>query len=181
MSKTVKNMIMRDYTTRMGEVQEAMVIGVRGLNAKDTHKLRSGLAKKKIKVTVVRNALATKTLENHKLKPLSEFFTGSTAIAYGGTSIVELAREVVTLTKDMPKVELRGAILDGTVFKGKDGVKQLSEFPTKDEAIGKIVTLILSPGKKLAGQILGPGRNVGGLVKAIETKLEKGEAIAKIA
>lgn len=181
MSKTVKNMIMRDYTNRMGEVQEALVLGVRGLTAKDTHKLRSGLAKKKIKVTVVRNALAKKTFENHKLKPLGEFLTGSSALAYGGESIVELAREVVALTKDMAKVELRAAILDGTVYKGKNGVKELSEFPTKDEAIGQVVTLVLSPAKKAMGQILGPGRTVAGLVKAIEAKLEKGEAIAKIA
>jgi ribosomal protein L10 len=179
MSKTVKNMIMRDYTTRMGAVEEALVIGVRGLNAKDTHKLRSGLAKKQMKVTVVRNSLAKKTFESGKLKPLTEFFSESTALAYGGASIIELTREVVELTKAMPKVELRAAILDGAIFKGKAGVTELSKFPTKDEAIGQIVTLVISPARKLATQLLGPGRTVAGLVKAIEAKLEKGEAIAK--
>ena len=179
MSKTVKQMIMRDYTTRMGEVQEALVIGVRGLNAKDTTKLRAGLAKKQMKVTVVRNSLAKKTFEGGKLKPLAEFFSESTALAYGGASIIELTREVVELTKGMPKVGLRAAMLDGTIFKGKAGVTELSKFPTKDEAIGQIVALVISPAKKVVGQILGPGRNVAGLVKAIEAKLEKGEAIAK--
>jgi len=179
MSKTVKNMIMRDYTTRMGDVETALVIGVRGLNAKDTTKLRAGLAKKKMKVSIVRNALAKKTFGGGKLKPLTEFFSESTALAYGGESIIELTREVVELTKAMPKVELRAAMLDGMIFKGKAGVTELSKFPTKDEAIGQILTLVISPGKNVMGQLLGPGRTVGGLVKAIEAKLEKGEAIAK--
>ena len=78
-----------------------------------------------------------------------------------------------------PPAERLRAILDGTVFKGKEGCKTLSEFPTKDEAIGQVVTLVVSPAKKLLGQIKGPASNVGGLIKAIETKLEKGEAIAK--
>jgi ribosomal protein L10 len=78
-----------------------------------------------------------------------------------------------------PKLELKGAVLDGTVFKGKAGVTELSKFPTREEAIGQIVTLAISPGKKLLGQLKGPGSNIAGIIKAIEGKLEKGEAIAK--
>jgi large subunit ribosomal protein L10 len=72
-------------------------------------------------------------------------------------------------------------VLDGTLFKGKAGVTELSKFPTREEAIGQNVTLIVSPGRKLVAQVKGPGSNVAGLVKAIETKLEKGEAITKVA
>jgi hypothetical protein len=68
-----------------------------------------------------------------------------------------------------------------SAFKGKAGVTELSKFPTREEAIGQNVTLIVSPGRKLVAQIKGPGSNVAGLVKAIETKLEKGEAITKVA
>jgi ribosomal protein L10 len=93
--------------------------------------------------------------------------------------VVEVAREIVKLIKDMPEVELKGAILDGTLYEGKAGVTELSKFPTKDEAIANIVTLVVSPGRKLLGQIKGPGSNIAGIIKAIETKLEKGEAIAK--
>ena len=52
-------------------------------------------------------------------------------------------------------------------------------YPTRDEAIAKVVTLVLSPGGKLASQIAGPGARLASIVKAIEEKLEKGEAIAK--
>jgi ribosomal protein L10 len=46
----------------------------------------------------------------------------------------------------------------------------LGSFPTREEAQAKVVTLVLSP-----------ARNIMGVVKTIQEKLEKGEAIAKIA
>ena len=184
MSKPIKSMIMRDYTSRMnteaGPVAEAALISIRGLKGKDTTKARAVLHKKNIRVTVVRNSLARKAFEGSKLAPLSDLFSGPSALAYGGQSVVEVARELVELAKTMPAIELKGAILDGIVFKGKAGVEELSKFPTKDEAIGQVVTLVISPARKLLGQIAGPASTVAGLVKAIETKLEKGETIAAV-
>jgi large subunit ribosomal protein L10 len=185
MSKTMKGLIMRDYKSRVTkgteEWPDAMVISIRGVKAIDTTRLRHGLAKKGIKITVVQNALARKAFEGTRLEPLKEFLTGGSALAYGGQSVVEVAREVVELIAKMPLIELKGAVLDGTVFKGKKGVEELSKFPTKDEAIGQVVKLVISPAQKLVGQIKGPGSKVAGLIKAIEEKLEKGEAIAKVA
>ncbi len=178
MSKTVKSMISRDYAKRFGESQDALVVSLRGLKAIDTNKLRRAISKDKVKITVVRNSLARRALKGGPLGGLAEFLTGPSALAYGG-SVVEVARAIVEKLKDYPGLELKGAILDGNLFKGKAGVEELSKYPTRGEAIGQAVTLLISPGKKLAGQILGPGRNIGGIVKAIEAKLEKGEAIAK--
>lgn len=101
-------------------------------------------------------------------------------MVYGGQSVVEIARAIVASLKDFPTLELKGAILDGTLFEGKKGVEELSKFPTKDEAVAQNIALLVSPGKKLAAQIKGPGANVAGLIKAIEAKLEKSEAIAKV-
>ncbi len=180
MSKTVKAMISRDYSTRFEGAADAMVVSIRGLKAIDTNKIRRGLAKNKIKISVVRNSLARKVLKGTPLEGLGELLTGPSALAFGGGSVVEVAREVVKLVKDYPGLELKGAILDGQIFKGDAAVKELSKFPTRGEAIGQAVSLLIGPGRKLAAQILGPGRTIGGLVKAIETKLEKGEAIAKV-
>lgn len=185
MSKTVKGLILRDYKSRITngteEWPDAMVISIRGVKAVDTTKLRHGLAKKGIKITVIQNALARKAFEGTRLEGLSELLTGSSALAYGGQSVVEVAREIVAAITKMPSVELKGAVLDGIIFKGKLGVEELSKYPTKDEAIGRIITLAVSPGRKLVAQIQGPGSKVAGIIKSIETKLEKAEATALVA
>jgi large subunit ribosomal protein L10 len=102
---------------------------------------------------------------------------GSNALAYGAESVVEVARAIVDLIGKHPVLELKGAVLDGQLFEGDAGVKALSRFPTRDEAIAQTVTLILSPGRKLAGQIKGPGGRIAGIVKTIVEKLEKGEVV----
>ncbi|MFO0830738.1 MAG: 50S ribosomal protein L10 [Phycisphaerales bacterium] len=183
MSKAIKTIMMRDYKTRMtvgGEsAKDAVLISIRGVKAVDTTKLRNNLAKKDIRITVVRNALARKTFEGTSLSALNELLSGASALAFGATSVVEVARALVESMAKMPALELKGAVLDGTLFKGKDGVVELSKFPTKDEAIGQVVTLVVSPARKLVAQVKGPGGNVAGIIKAIEGRLEKGEKIAK--
>lgn len=180
MSKPIKSIMMRDYGSRVGvDTKDAMLISIRGLKAVDNTKVRNQLAKKQIKITVVRNSLARKAFEKSELAPLAELMTGASALAYGGESVIQVAREIVELIGKFPAIELKGAILDGQLFEGKAGVEELSKFPTKDEAIGRVVTLVVSPGRKLMGQIKGPGGALAGIVKSIEEKLEKGETIAK--
>jgi len=180
MSKQVKEMILRDYKSRLGDNQDAVVVSLAGINALATHKIRTNLAKKSMKVTVVRNSLFRKLVDDTTLKSLQPVLKGPSAVIYGGASVVEVAREIVATLKEFPKIELKGAVLDGQLFKGEDGVKALSKFPTREEALGQTVGLLLGPARKLAAQIKGPGSNLAGLIKAIELKLEKGEAIAKV-
>jgi large subunit ribosomal protein L10 len=179
MSKTVKSMILRDYTAKFGEESDLAVISIRGISSNDTNKLRADLRKKDIRITVIRNALAKRQFAEGDLSALSPVLSGPSALAYGGASVVEVARELVELVKTFPGLELKGAVLDGQLFEGDEGVKALSKFPTREEAIAQTVTLILSPGGKLVSSILGPGRKVGSLIKAIKERLEKGETIAK--
>lgn len=181
MSKAIKDMIIRDYSSRIHGFQDGALISIRGVSAQETTKLRTNLRKKQIKITVVRNSLARKAFQGTGFQGLEPLLVGSSALAYGGASVVEIARELVNALKEMPKIELKGAILDGQLFTGDKGVKELSKFPTKEEALGQTVSLLLGPAKKLAAQIKGPGSSIAGVIKAIETKLEKGETIAKIA
>jgi large subunit ribosomal protein L10 len=179
MSKPVKEMMIREYRDLLGDNENALAIGLRGIESNDTNAIRSGLAKKEIKVTVVRNKLFGQAFAETNLLPLKEVMQGSTALAYGAESVVDVAREIVALLRKFPDIELKGAVLDGMLFEGEAGVKALSKFPTRDEAIAQDVTLILGPGRKLLGAIKGPGSGLAGIIKAIEEKLEKGEEIAK--
>lgn len=179
MSKTVKGLIINEYQARMQGVDDAALISIRGVSSNDTNKIRAKLRQKQIKIAVVRNALARKVIDGTGLANLTPLLEGSSALAYGGQSVVEVAREIIALLETFPNVELKGAVLDGTLYKGKAGVTELSKFPTREEAQAQSVTLLLGPGRKLVGDVLGPGRTLAGLVKAIEEKLEKGETIAK--
>ncbi|MEO0482859.1 MAG: 50S ribosomal protein L10 [Planctomycetota bacterium] len=179
MSKPVKKMMIEEYRERLGE-HDALVVSIRGMDAFQTNTVRNDLRKKSIRMTMVRNDLFRTAFAESGLKALDPVMNGQNTVVYGAESVVEVAREIVELLKAFPDIELKGAVLDGELFEGTDGVERLSKFPTREEAIGQAVGLILGPGRKLVAQVQGPGRNVAGLVKAIETKLEAGETIAAV-
>ena len=185
MSKPVKNLITQDYQQRFENVSGAVLIDIRGIESNNNNVLRSRLGGKQIKITVVKNSLARLAFKDTVLEPLDSLLEGSNAMVYptdGESTAVSVARELIEYVKENKdtKLQFKGAILDGILF-GPEGVEALSKYPTKDEAQAQVVQLLLSPAQNLAGAILGPGRGVASLVKAIEEKLEKGEEIKKVA
>lgn len=180
MSKTVKELMIRDYQRKFEGVDNALVISIRGVSAIENNRMRVDLAGKDIRVTVVRNSLTTYALKGGALSAIEPLLTGPTALAYGAESVVDVARALVDWAKKIEHLELKGALLDGELFEGPKGVERLSKFPTRAEALGATITLILSPARKLAGQIVGPGGRVLGVVKTIREKLEKNETIARV-
>lgn len=179
MSKPVKNLITEVYRQRFADLDGAVLIDIRGLKANDTNRLRAGLAEKQVHVTVVKNSLAGRAVQGTVLENLSRLLTGPNAMVYGGDSVVNVARDLLNWVKQIDGLKINGAIMDGQVF-GPDEIEALSKYPTREEAQAQVVQLFLSPGSRLVGSVLGPGRKIASLIKAIEEKLEKGETIAKV-
>lgn len=179
MSKPIKEMIIGDYQKRFADIDGALVIEIRGIEANENNALRMGLLEKNVRVTVVKNTLAKKAFVGTKLEAVAPALEGPSALAYGGESVVDVARAIVDWAKKVKKMALKGAVLDGQYFDGEAGVKRLSEFPTKEEAQAKVVQLVLSPAGNLVRAATSPGSNILGIVKEIQERLEKGETIAK--
>jgi len=179
MSKPVKEMIIEDYKRRFDGVDNAVVVDIRGISANSNNEMRYGLRQSDIQVTVVKNTLARKAFTGTGLEALQPALDGPSALAYGSESVVEVARAIVDWAKKVDKLDLKGAVLDGQYFEGEEGIKALSKFPTRDEAIAEAVQVVLSPGAELVGTVAGPGGELLAIVEAMIDKLEKGETITK--
>ena len=182
MSKPVKNLITEDYKRRFEGVSGAVLVDVRGMQSNDNNNLRSGLAGKAIRVTVVKNSQARRAFEGTDLQGLSDLIEGPSALVYpvsGETSVVNVARELLDRAKKLETLQFRGAILDGILF-GPDQIEVLSKYPTREEAQAKVVTMLLTPARNLAGAVKSPANNIAGILKTIQEKLEKGETIARV-
>lgn len=179
MSKPVKQMIIDEYRRRFDGVSGGVIIEIRGMDANDNNTLRNELRKKEIRVTVLKNTLAKKAFADGPLDLLAPALDGPAALVYGAESPVDIARELVDWAKKVKALELKAALLDGEYFDGAAGVKQLSTFPTRDEAQANVVTLLLSPYRNVLGAATSPGANIVSIVKTIQEKLEDGEIIAK--
>src|SRR4051812_43162878 len=174
MSKLVKSVVEKELTSRLKDLDAIAVINPRGINAIKTNQMRRKMHEKGVRMTVVKNTLAKRAVGDGKLKGFEALLDGPSAVIYGQASISAIARLLLDEKKADEKIELRGVFFDGEVYVGDKGVEQVSKLPTREEAIGQLVTLILSPGKNLAGAIKGPASKLASIIKSIEEKAPKG-------
>ena len=178
MSKPVKELLRNEMIKRFTGVDSIAVVGLTGVDAVSNNRLRGRLLAKGVRLMVVKNSLARQAFRESGLEPAAALLEGPCAIAFGGDSIVSVVRELLAIAKDTPALTIKAAYMDGDSF-GAAQIDALSKYPTRQEAIAKVLAAILGPGAKLAAAVLGPGAKVAALLKAIQDKHEKaaGEAV----
>ena len=172
MSKTVKNMLISDVENRIGEARDLLVVDSSRLDAITTNRMRLALREKNITALTVRNSLARRALHKLGISTLDETLNGPTTLLWGGEDIVALSREIAKWAKEVGKLEIKGGTVEGTALDAGE-VDRLSKSPSREELIGQIAGLILSPGAQLAGALLGPGGKLCGQLKAIGEENEE--------
>lgn len=179
-NKDVKKLIINDLAFRFKSLEGVAVVNPRGIGATQTNLLRRRLHEKGLKMMVVRNALARRAVTGSKIAGFESLLDGPSALIYGKESGPTIARVLLDVRKadEKLKLELRGIFFDGETYAGEEGIKKVSKFPTREEAISTIVAAILSPGKKLAGVVKGPGSKIASLIKSVEEKAKEREDAA---
>ncbi len=170
MSKFIKQMEMNALGQTFKEVRDLVVLSVSGVNAQTDNQTRLSLRKKGIRLQVVKNSLARRVFTDLGMKVGDDrFWAGPTLIAWGGTSLAELSRELDALMKKNKNLKDKGAIADGQQVT----FKQALSMPTKPEAIGRVVSLALSPATRLVSQILAPAGRIAGQIKTLRERTEE--------
>jgi ribosomal protein L10 len=114
------------------------------------------------------------------VKADNPYFAGTTMYAYSsaqGTAISELCRTIdtevngaKTAANYKDKIVIKGAFAEGQPV-AFDIAKKM---PTRVEAIANVLGLILSPARRIAGQLLAPGANLAAQIKTISEKEKAG-------
>jgi len=165
MSKQIKQMEMDLLGQTFRDVRDLVVFGLTKMSAQDNYQLRRDLRKKKIRLQVVKNSLTRRVFGEMGMKA-DGFWSGPTAVAWGGTSLAELSRELDKLLKKNKNVTFKGAFAEGQEVTFAQALK----MPTRAEAIGRVLSLALSPASRLIGQITGPAGSVASQIKSIAEK-----------
>jgi len=173
MSTYVKELLSKELERKFADVTNFVVVDTRGMDGNENNEMRGALKDKGIRLAVVRNAMMVRAMEGlGRPRAVGLFKTGPCTVAYGGDSVIDVAKEMVEWTRKAKTLSIKGAFVDGLALDGA-GAEALSKMPNRAELQGTIVMLAASPGRRVAGSILGPGGIIAGCIKGLIDKLEK--------
>lgn len=175
MSKPVKQMLIEDIRQRLGESRDMLVVDAARLDGVATNRFRLAMQERSISVLTVPNRLAKKALNEAGLTALDSILEGPSTLVWGGEDIISLSKEITKWAKEIGELKIKGGALEGTPLSAEQ-VDELSKSPSREELIGQIMGLALSPGSRISGALLGPGGKLAGQIKSKAEEEEESEA-----
>jgi len=141
-----------------------------GLTVAELTQLRNGMSAAGASFKVTKNRLTKLALDGTPCQPITDLFTGPTAIAYSKDPVAA-AKAAVEFAKKNDKFVLLGGVMGGTRL-DSNGIKALAALPSLDELRGRLVGMIQTPATRIAGVLQAPAGQVARVIGAYATKGE---------
>lgn len=146
-----------------------------GLTVAQSNELRGRFRDAGVKYQVTKNTLARIALDRLEGKDaLEEFFAGPTAVAYSDDP-AKPARVIQDFLSEAEaeKPELKVAWIEGELYDDPGALDTLADLKSREELIGEIVGLLLSPAQKIVGGLQGAGQNLAGILETLSEEEEE--------
>ena len=166
MGREVKDMVIADIQSRIGDVKDFIVVDCSKVDAITANRWRLALRKQQISALTVKNSVANNALKRKGVDGLTSVLSGPSTLVWGGDDIVALSRSVAKWAKEIKNFEIKGGTVEGESLDAA-AVDALSKSAGRLETIGEIAGLMLAPGRQLAGCLQGPGGRLAGQLKTL--------------
>ena len=169
MGRQVKEMVISDIQSRIGDVKDFIVVDCSKVDAIAANRWRLGLRKESITALTVKNSVAANALKKKGVVGLDAVLAGPSTLIWGGDDVVALSKAITKCVKEFPKLEIKGGSVEGQTLNAA-AVDSLSKSAGRVETIGQIAACLLSPGSQLAGCLQSSGGQLAGQLKALSEK-----------
>ena len=161
-----------EITTDLGRAQVAVLAEYRGLTAGQMNHLRRVVRAANGRCRVTKNTLAKRAATGSPYEKLVPLFEGPLAMLLGFRDPVELAKVATKLADELPKLEIKAAVLNGQVLAASE-VKALAELPPREVVLAQLLGLLQAPASRLLRTLNEPAAGLARLIDALRARAEK--------
>jgi large subunit ribosomal protein L10 len=158
-NKAEKKTQAEQLRTQLAKVSTVVLSTFQGITVEDDTKLRRAVEAAGGHYEVVKNTVAERAAAGTPTEGLLKDLKGTNSIAYTAADPVLLAKILTKFAKDVPAYKFRAGWVEGRVVSIAE-ITQLSNLPSKEELISKIMFMLNAPAQRVASALAAVPRNM---------------------
>tara|TARA_B100001971_G_scaffold49571_1_gene44860 strand:- start:255 stop:812 length:558 start_codon:yes stop_codon:yes gene_type:complete len=165
LSKQRKQELVETYTELLQRSQGVVWVNNKGLSVSEISALRHRLREAEGVCRVTKNRLTRLALQEAGLPATEETLSGPTLASFAFGEIPPVAKAISDFAKENDTIEIKGGLM-GTQLLSAQEVKTLANLPPLPELRAKLLGLLNSPARGIAGTLSSSVRQVVSVVHA---------------
>lgn len=164
----IKNQtIVDELTEKFGKAEAIYFTDYLGLDVASITNLRSQFFKSAVEYRVAKNTLISLAAKNNDIEDLTEYLSGSTALAISYEEPTAPAKILKDFAKKHELPTVKAVLLDGEILEGS-ALDRLADLPTKDVSLSMLIGGIQQPLTKLVGTLNAQLTNLVGALTSLK-------------
>ena len=171
MPNNIKVEKVNELKAKVAKAKSMVFAEYHGLDANKVNELRAAIKESGAEMSVGKNTLLKIALEEEKLgsEELTDTLKGPVATVFSYEDAIAPLKAISDFSKQFELPTIKAGIVDGK-FVDAAKIKILSELPSRDELIAKIVGSLKSPLSGIANVLSGTKRNFVYALSAVADK-----------
>lgn len=168
-----KKAVVEEITEQLNSSNAVYITKYTGMSVDDMGDLRGKFREGNVRFKVYKNTLMKRAMDTiGGYEDLYPHLEDQNGFAFVEEELAAPAKVLKNYIKEKNKPEFKAALIDGDYY-SQDQLDSLAAMKSKNEVIGDIVGLLLSPITNVVSGLQAQGGNIAGAVKTIAEKGEK--------
>lgn len=167
-----KKAVVEEITENLNNSDALYIANYKGLSVAEINNLRTKFRNGDVRFRVYKNSLIKRAMEEvGGFDDLYPHLENQNGFAFVNEELAAPAKILKEFIKEHKKPQFVAALVEGDYYR-EDQLESLASLKSKNEIIGDIISLLMSPVNNVINGLQSQGRNIAGAVKTIA---EKGE------
>ncbi len=170
-----KESILNEISERIAESDFILLADYTGLDVAGLTELRGQLRGERSRLTVMKNTLVARALDERVRDGMAAALKGPTAVVTGAGDITAVAKILKQFTGAHPSASVKGGCLNNSILTAAD-VEALATLPAREVLLSQVVGTVAAPMTQLVGVMASKVRSLLYVLRAVEEKKNKAAA-----